>query len=1144
MKLKILLFSAGFTLAYLLVTGSASANQTLSGQVPDVIARFGLQPIGLAPPTNRLEVGIGLPLRNQSLLTNLLGQIYDKTSTNYHHYLTPEQFAGQFGPTAEDYQSVLLFAQSNHLEVTSTYPNRLLVNVSCQVADIEKAFHLTLHTYQHPTQNRTFYAPDTEPSVDLATPLLEIRGLNNFEEVHPASADVLAPLNASGATGSGTNGLFLGTDFRNAYAPGVTLDGSGQTVGLVEFDGYYRADIVTYETIAGRSTNIPVINVPVDGYNTNSIPGSANEEVACDIELILAMATNVASISVFQASSAGDTHYNDMLAVMVTNTQISQFSSSWGVDAPNPTGDQLLEELAVQGQSFFQASGDGDAFAPTNTIWWPAASPWVASAGGTELTMAGAGSNYVSETVWNEGLRTNLMPWHGNGKSGYWGSGGGYDTNYAIPAWQKSAVNTTNKGSAKWRNFPDVAMVADKVFFVYSNGDRGSFHGTSAAAPLWAAFTALANQQATAQSQPPVGFISPAIYDLARGSNYNLCFHDITTGSNTWSGSLTNYYAVTNYDLCTGFGSAGGSNLINALVGASYGSKASAPFFAVQPASGTTNVGATLTLSALFAGSGPVKAEWTRSGTALKSGGNIQINTSSNPYLNNSSTLTISNCAVTNSGNYSLTVTNASGKAVSSNAVVSIFVIPSPVLTITSPQNEAKLTNALMVAKGYVNYAPAISNIMYSLDGGPWLSTNLVDNESNWTAVVTLTPGTNQFSAFALDTSGAVSHTNKITVDYVVPAEMSVQIVGSGTVAPDYNSSNLDIGTTYSMKASAANGFAFYYWSDTLNMTDSPTLFFTMMSNLTATAYFKDITPPQISITFPTANEKYSNSVIVATGTASDNVAVTAVGARLNGGGWTSAEGLTDWSAQLQPVKAGTNTVQAYAMDGAGNLATNTVKFFAVIPPDWAPDDITNKIVQMTATNDQSVDVGFNALTFSQTDTNTSGDSGVGDYGYVKFATNGATLQLLFDAPPSITNENPTDFILLFTNANTGIYTNNETLDVGTFVITNATDLLPLTWFGHAYFATNTLDSTSFRIQIASGTRLVLTKPGGPNVGTYVATRSSPNSAMLIITNILTLDTYYLQLTFTSKTGGHFGMNTFGTAGRLLETESGPFRMN
>src|ERR1039458_3982418 len=111
------LFIGGFatSLWLFLITAPARAAElrVLSGHVPPVVAR--LQPVGRLPGTNRLALAIGLPLRNQETLTNLLQQIYDPSSTNYHHYLTSEQFTEAFGPTREDYQAVIAFAKANGL---------------------------------------------------------------------------------------------------------------------------------------------------------------------------------------------------------------------------------------------------------------------------------------------------------------------------------------------------------------------------------------------------------------------------------------------------------------------------------------------------------------------------------------------------------------------------------------------------------------------------------------------------------------------------------------------------------------------------------------------------------------------------------------------------------------------------------------------------------------------------------------------------------------------------------------------------------------------------------------------------------------------------------------------------------------------
>ena len=153
-------------------------------------------------------------------------------------------------------------------------------------------------------------------------------------------------------------------------------------------------------------------------------------------------------------------------------------------------------------------------------------------------------------------------------------SGGGVSLAYAIPPWQQGISMTANQGSTTMRNVPDVAMVANNINIVWGNDYgfdllacwTGRTGGTSLAAPLWAGLLALANQQAAANGQPPVGFANPALYAIGKSTSYQSCFHDITTGSNTNSSSPTKYQAVAGYDLCTGWGTPNGDNLIPALL--------------------------------------------------------------------------------------------------------------------------------------------------------------------------------------------------------------------------------------------------------------------------------------------------------------------------------------------------------------------------------------------------------------------------------------------------------------------------------------------------------------------------------------------------------------------------------------------------
>jgi uncharacterized repeat protein (TIGR01451 family) len=581
-------------LSLVLLPGLAAAQEmkTLPGHVPAVVSRLNLQPSGQLSSEATVDLSIGLPLRNTEDLTNLLQQMYDPASQNYHRYLSPDEFTARFGPTEQDYQAVIDFATANGLSVTRLHPNRLIVDVRGKTSDVEKAFRVMLRTYHHPTENRDFFAPDTNPSVPAALPVEDITGLDNYRRPHAQYH--LKPASATGkpaaATGSGPFGNYIGNDFRNAYVPGSSLNGAGQTLALVEFDGYAASDIQEYETMAGR-TNIPLQNVLLDGFTGVPTGNGGEVEVSLDIEMVVSMDPALAEMVIYEGNP-NNFFPNDVLNQIATDDTARQISSSWSWSGgPSATSDHIFQEMDLQGQTYFNAEGDEDAFTPgagsVNGVdnpfldHYPGDSPYITEVGGTTLTMNGAGASYASETVWNWDIR------YGPAYDGI-GTCGGTSSFYAIPTWQTNISMAINQGSTTFRNMPDVALTADDVFVI---ADSGVFYpgtgGTSCAAPLWAGFTALINQQATNDFLSPVGFINPALYSIANTPNYTNCFHDIVTGNNTWSGSPSAFYAVSNYDLCTGLGTPTGTNLINLLTAIS-GTNVFSHLSAPLPPYGTT----------------------------------------------------------------------------------------------------------------------------------------------------------------------------------------------------------------------------------------------------------------------------------------------------------------------------------------------------------------------------------------------------------------------------------------------------------------------------------------------------------------------------------------------------------------------------
>jgi subtilase family serine protease len=548
--------------------------QVLKGQLPAAVP--GLDPVDRLAATRQLHLAISLPLRNRESLTNLLKQLYDPASPAFHHFLNPDQFTASFGPTQSDYQALLAFAKSSGFNVVATHPNRLLLEVGASVADIEKTFHVKMRLYPHPVEHRAFYSPDVEPSLDLDVPVLAIAGLNNFLIPHPASlhARRVAQPQEPAPNGGSLGGLYIGLDFRSAYLPGVALNGAGQSVGLMEFDSYYPADITSYLAIPqGGLTNstVALSNIVCGEIGT---PGAGNLEVALDIDMAISMAPGLSTVYVYEATN--DTSYADViLNRMATNTLCRQLSSSWD-GFLDPGVEQVFLEFAAQGQSFFESSGDSGAYFPSgNPVVPPCDNPNITVVGGTTLSTTGPQGNWVSETTWS---------WFTSPEIGQTNnaSSGGISPSCPLPLWQQGISMSACQGSTNFRNIPDVAIVGNNVYIFADQVIGYEIGGTSVSTPLWAGFTALVNQQNAALGLPPAGFLNPALYAVGRGANYSSCFHDITAGNNTnfnasasqnadnpsYAENFVNtnlFFAVPGYDLCTGWGTPIGSNLINAL---------------------------------------------------------------------------------------------------------------------------------------------------------------------------------------------------------------------------------------------------------------------------------------------------------------------------------------------------------------------------------------------------------------------------------------------------------------------------------------------------------------------------------------------------------------------------------------------------
>ncbi len=344
--------------------GQAQSLPPLTHHVREATLNGQARSLGHLAADQPMRLVLVLPLRNQPALDQFLRELYDPVSPSYRRFLTVEEFTTLFGPTQQDYDTLLRWAASNGLTVVGTARNRLNVDVSAPVVAIETAFHIKMGLYRHPTENRTFYAPDREPTADLPFQLWRVAGSTiftrtplscvNLRRGPPRPSHRLRPrLQPAPALSSS----FCGSDMRAAYYGG-TLTGAGQSLGLLEDAGTDLDDLTTYFKNAGETNNVPITLVSTDGTSTSCTvaDGCDDTEQTIDMTQAIGMAPCLSSLVMYVGS--GDAAiFNAMATASPLNAQLS---SSWTWFPPDPTTDDpYFLEFAAQGQNLFQASGDG-----------------------------------------------------------------------------------------------------------------------------------------------------------------------------------------------------------------------------------------------------------------------------------------------------------------------------------------------------------------------------------------------------------------------------------------------------------------------------------------------------------------------------------------------------------------------------------------------------------------------------------------------------------------------------------------------------------------------------------------------------------------------------------------------------------------
>jgi kumamolisin len=524
----------------------------------------GAHVVAPAPSDERLEVTVRL--RPKNALPRAQDML--KLSSAPLKQLTHAQYAERYGADAKDLASVRKFAKEHNLSVVRESVSRRSVILSGIVADFNRAFGVSLQIYAYPEGTYRGRTGPVQIPAELGAVVEGVFGLDNRP---------VAKRHRSGSRAATDAPPFTAAEVAKIYNFPAGLDGSGQTIGIIELGGGYRpSDLDTYFSNLGLSAPT-VIPVSVDGgTNAPSSANSADSEVVLDIEVAGAAAPGAKFVVYFAPNDAASNGFLDALtkAVQDSANNPSVISISWGGPEEIPTSsfqvqfDKELQAAALLGITVCVAAGDNGAADMGPKVWdgkahvdFPSSSPFALSCGGTHLVAANDAIS--AESVWNQN-QADVSP--DAGPDGSFGAGGGGVSGaFSLPDYQQQAPvpAAPNPAGFKGRGVPDVTGDGDPDtgYNILVDGQNEQVGGTSAVAPLWAALIALINQKLNGR----VGFVNPQLYALAAGSG---ALHDITVGDNRVSYEQfknVGYNAGPGWDAASGLGSPDGTVLSGVL---------------------------------------------------------------------------------------------------------------------------------------------------------------------------------------------------------------------------------------------------------------------------------------------------------------------------------------------------------------------------------------------------------------------------------------------------------------------------------------------------------------------------------------------------------------------------------------------------
>jgi subtilase family serine protease len=462
------------------------------------------------------DLTLSLALKKEEELDRDLAEIYNPSSSNFHHFITPEEFKKRYALDEQEIAETVNYLEQHGFHSVVVAANGLTISAVGPNQSVQRTFNADIHQYKD-SKGRLFYAPVARIAIPHDLHVEAVYGLDNSVRLHPHyMSDMSVFPNPQPSDQPAIRG-FSPHALRKAYNFPESLRGKDQVLALVEMDGYNPNDILEYENHYGLP-KVPLRNILLD---VSGDAGYQAVEVVLDIEMMAAIAPDAKSIDVYEGENS-ESGILQIFSKIANDNTAKAISTSWGTAEEHLSAEfikdenRILKQMAMQGQAVFAAAGDNGSNdnGYSATVDDPAAEPYVTGVGGTHLDIDQDG-NYSGEKAWTSG-------------------GGGVSSLWPIPAYQVPIAKKFTKLSSTQRNVPDVSLVADITpgFSMYYNSAWMVEGGTSGAAPLWAAFEALVNERRQENNLSVLGFANSALYAVAEGSRYAFDFHDIKEGSN------------------------------------------------------------------------------------------------------------------------------------------------------------------------------------------------------------------------------------------------------------------------------------------------------------------------------------------------------------------------------------------------------------------------------------------------------------------------------------------------------------------------------------------------------------------------------------------------------------------------------------